>query len=330
MRRKTNEDGVAHLLAVVLVLAVLGVAGFAGYKVMQSARDKGTGANNTATTSETEEAKTWVEGEMAVEGKYADADVVQIEDGKWRLYYAIQPEVPNNNHEVYSATSTDGKTWTQESGTRKTMATFPEVVKLADGRYRMYYQNSAVIKSAISSDGLSFTDEAGTRVGTDNSEGLTLDNTAAPAVSLQADGTYVMLYRGSINERYASNTPNPSTNLYLWATSTDGLTFTQKGIAIDSRDETLNGQLDGADLVKMNDGKYYVFATTYTGVYQFSFDGTTFGDPVLALAGEAKKQGNNFTGAPPGDPTLAEINGTWYMYYGATGTSSGIHYATLQ
>ena len=327
MNQRTREDGVAHLLAVVLIVAVLGVAGFAGYKVMQAGKNKDTG-NNTAATGDAED-QAWARAGMAVEGKYADADVVQIEDGKWRLYYAIQPEIMPNNHEIYSATSTDGKTWTQESGTRKTMATFPEVVKLADGRYRMYYQNAGAIKSAISSDGLSFTDEAGTRMGKDNSEGLALDNVAAPAVSRQADGTYIMLYRGAINQRYATNTPNVSTNLYLWATSDDGLTFTQKGIAIDSRNSTLNGQLDGADLVKMDDG-YIVYATTYTGVYSFSFDGSKFGEPVLAFAGEARKQGDNFMGQPPGDPTLAEINGTWYMYYGATGTDSGIHYATLQ
>ncbi len=327
MHQRRNEDGLAHLLAIVLIVLVLGVAAFAGYKVMQNSKNKDT--NNTQTTSETSN-QTWARGGLAVEGKYADADVVQIAEGKWRLYYAIQPEVMPNNFEVYSATSTDGKTWTQESGTRKTMATFPEVVKLTDGRYRMYYQNAGEIKSAISSDGLSFKDEAGTRMGKSNSEGLTFDNVAAPAVSLQADGTFVMLYRGAINQRYAANTPNMFTNLYMWATSDDGLTFTQKGIAIDSRNSTLNGQLDGADLVKMDDGKYYVFATTYTGVYIFSFDGDSFGDPTLAFAGEARKQGDNFMGQPPGDPTLAKIKGAWYMYYGATGTATGIHYATLQ
>lgn len=44
------------------------------------------------------------------------------------------------------------------------MATFPDVIKLADGRFRMYFQNAGVIKSAISTDGLTWQDEAGTRI----------------------------------------------------------------------------------------------------------------------------------------------------------------------
>jgi hypothetical protein len=163
-----------------------------------------------------------------------------------------------------------------------------------------------------------------------NAENLVFDNVAAPTVAQMGDGTYVMVYRGSINTRYASNTPNPSTQLLMWATSPDGLTFTKKGIAIDSRNSTLNGQLDGPDLVKWDDGKYRVFATSYTGVYEFTFDGTKFGEPVLALAGEAKKTDMGFTGSPPGDPSTTSINGTWYMYYGGPREQNGIHYATLQ
>ena len=34
---------------------------------------------------------------MAVEGEFADADVVQTSDTTWRLYYATQPEVVGNN-----------------------------------------------------------------------------------------------------------------------------------------------------------------------------------------------------------------------------------------
>jgi len=224
----------------------------------------------------------------------------------------------------------DGKTWTQEPGTRKTMSTFPDVIKLADGRYRMYFQGAGVIKSAISNDGLSFTDEAGTRIDTTNTEGLTLDNVAAPTVALQADGTFVLLYRGTINTQYFAKTPNPTTQVLFWATSTDGLSFTKKGIAIDSRNDTLDGQLDGPDLVKWDDGSYRVFATSYTGVYEFTFDGTTFGKPTLALAGEAKQTSVGFTGAPPGDPATAKISKTWFMYYGGPHDQNGIHYATLQ
>lgn len=328
---KTNEQGMALLLEVIIIAIVIGGVAFAGYKVMQSRKDKSTTTSNSTsnTTKTIKKEGSWKENGYAVKGTYADADVIKISDGKYRLYYATQPEVQGHNFEVYSATSTDGKTWKQESGIRKTMATFPDVVKLSNGKYRMYYQSAGLIKSAISNDGLSFTDESGTRIDKSNSEGLTFDNVAAPSVIQQDDGTFVMIYRGTINTRYASNTPNPTTQLLMWATSKDGLSFTKKGIAVDSRNSTLNGQLDGPDLVKWDDDKYKVFSTTYTGVYEFSFDDSKFGEAKLVLAGEAKKDNMGFHGSPPGDPTTIKIDDTWYMYYGGPRDQNGIHYATL-
>lgn len=327
MCMKNTQKGfsVVEFLAVIVVIGLIGGLGYYTYNKTKS---KVVDTSPAKTAEAPSEQKSWKKGDFAVKGKYADADVLSIDTTTWRMYYATQPEVQGNNFEVYSATSTDGKTWTQEPGIRKTMATFPDVVKLKDGRYRMYYQNAGVIKSAISSDGLTFTDEAGTRMDKQNPDNLTLDNVAAPTVAMQDDGTFVMVYRGTINQRYASNTPNPSTQLLLWATSTDGLTFTKKGIAIDSRNKTLDGQLDGPDIVKWHDDKYHVFMTSYTGVYESVFDGVKFTDPTLAFAGEAKETTQGFTGAPPGDPTVAKIDGTWFMYYGDTGANSGIHYAT--
>src|SRR3989344_555802 len=322
-----KQNGFAHLelLLIIIVLAALGGVGYYVYN-----KSKKSDSSTPTTTQESgaeASSQSWQKGGVAVDGKYADADIVGIDSKTWRLYYAVQPEVQGNNFEVYSSTSTDGKTWKQDSGTRKTMATFPEVIKLKDGRYRMYFQSAGILKSAISSDGLSFTDEAGTRIDKSNPDNLVFDNVAAPSIIQKDDGTFVLIYRGTINQRYAANTPNPTTQLFLWASSTDGLSFTKKGIAVDSRNDTVNGQLDGADIVKWDDGKYRIFATSYTGVYSFTFDGTTFGKATLAFAGEATKTAQGFMGAPPGDPTTAKINDTWFMYYGAT---TGIYYATLQ
>jgi hypothetical protein len=324
-----DQKGVAHLLGVVVLLVLIAVIGGAGYMVMQKNKKTESATGPTPPSSDEKSELSWTKGDFAVKGAYADADIVKVFDTKHRLYFASQPE--GGKLEVYSATSTDGKTWTMEEGTRKKMATFPDVVKLKDNRYRMYFQNAGVIKSAVSSDGLTFTDEAGTRVDTSNDEGLTFDNVAAPTVIENKDGTYLMVYRGTINTRYAANTPNPTTQLLMWATSSDGLNFTKKGIAVDSRNDTLAGQLDGPDLVYLEDNVIAVYATSYTGVYEFAFDQKEFSEPVLAFAGEAKKDSKGmYVGAPPGDPTLAKIDGVWYMYYGNTGAESGIHYATLK
>lgn len=328
---RINQQGFG-LIPVLVVMAVLGIAGFAGYRVMQNQKDKDAPqapapTSNQKSADSSKKEAVWKKGDYAIKGTYADADVIKINDDTWRLYYATQPEVQGHNFEVYSATSTDGKSWNQEAGVRKTMATFPDVVKTSDGKFRMYYQNAGEIRSAISTDGLTFTDETGTRIDRSNDAGLVFDNVAAPSVLRLGDGTYMMVYRGTVNERYAQNTPNPTTQLLMWATSSDGLTFTKNGIAIDSRNETLAGQLDGPDLVEWESGKLKMFSTTYAGVYSFDYDGKKFGEGTLAYAGNAKRDSMGFQGQPPGDPTLAKVSGTWYMYYGQTGAESGIHYA---
>jgi len=55
-----------------------------------------------------------------------------------------------------------------------------------------------------------------------------------------------------------------------WATSADGLAWTKKGIAVDIRNATLAGQLDGPELVTVDDGKIHIFATSDAGVYEFT------------------------------------------------------------
>ena len=88
---------------------------------------------------------TWTDQSVVIPGTYADADVVKLADGRYRLYYAVEPEVAGNNLEVYSSISTDGVSWTKEEGIRKTMATFPDALKLADGTLRLYFQNPCFI-----------------------------------------------------------------------------------------------------------------------------------------------------------------------------------------
>ncbi len=332
MRLKHNQSGF-HVIELVIVIIVISVLGLIGWFVYDRQKTKTT-ITETAPTSTTEEvnAKTWQGGDYAVKGQFADADVVMLSNGKYRLYYAVQPEVQGNQLEVYSATSTDGKTWKQESGTRKTMATFPDIVKLKDGTWRMYFQNAGAIKSATSKDGLSWTDEPGTRITTANDEGLALDNVAASTTFQKDDGTWIMVYRVQIDKRYAADVPNQQTGLLFWATSKDGVSFERQGIALDSRNDTFDGWMDGPDLVKWDDGKIKVYFWGYQGVYESVFDGKTFSTPELSYDA-AKASGNPNNKYPsdiPGDPTLININDLWFMYYGGTHEKSGIHYFTLK
>ncbi|MFH1056341.1 MAG: hypothetical protein V1717_00900 [Candidatus Micrarchaeota archaeon] len=270
----------------------------------------------------------WQYGGIAIPGTYADANIVNVGNGVFRLYYSIEPEVPGNKLELYSATSTDGKTWVTEEGVRKDWATFPDVVKLSDGRFRLYFQNAGVIKSALSTDGLSWEDEQGVRIDASNSLGLVFENVAAPTV-VYSDGEYVMVYRGTINQKYPADVPNPNTQLFLYATSKDGLEFVKKGLALDSRNSQFNGLLDGPAWAEWDDGSLRLYFWSYAGIYHVVFENGVFSEAEFDYTtSENAASPAKFPPNPPGDPTLAKIGGVWQLYYGIH--TKGIHYATLR
>ncbi len=267
----------------------------------------------------------WKERGIAVSGKFADADVVDLGEGKFRMYYSVEPEVRGNKLEMYSALSTDGINWVKEAGTRKEFGAFPDVVKLPNGKFRLYFQNMAIIKSAISDDGLAWTDEPGVRVDK-NESGFVLDSVGAQSTIQLADGTYIMVYRGVENAPYGTEKlPNQTTSIYFYATSIDGVTFSKKGLAIDTRNDTLKGFADGADWVRWNNREWRVHFWTYRGIYHVTYQNGKFSQPEFDFS---KNSNLPFPPDPPGDPTLAKIKGNWFMYYGQH--TKGIYYATLE
>lgn len=287
----------------------------------------GCGEKTTNQTTNTATVR-WQEGDVVVAGKYADADVVNLGDGQWRMYYSAEPETQNFNGQMYSAVSADGLTWTQEDGERMTQATFPDVVKLADGTWRMYFQRGQTIKSATSPDGLTWTDETGDRVDATET-GFTLDNVAAPTTIQLPDDSWIMVYRGMIDEPYqtSEHVPNSNTQLLFYATSPDGLTFTKQGVAVDSRNDTLYGLTDGPEWVSWDNGELRLSFWSYSGVYHSVYSNGTFSQAVFDWSNSTNAN-NKFPPNPPGDPTYANVDGTWYMYYGAH--TQGIYYAVME
>lgn len=265
----------------------------------------------------------WQEKGVAVSGAYADADIIDLGDGQYRLYYSEEPETPGFSGRVYSALSTDGVTWTNEPGIRKEWAIFPSVIKLPDGQYRMYFQRQEVIQSAISSDGLNWADESGIRIDKENSAGLTLQNVAAPTVAY-TNGEYLMIYRGTMDGKYSSQVPNRDTELLLWATSTDGLIFEKKGIAVDSRNDDFNGLLDGPELFTADNGQLQLYFWSYGGVFHRNYaNGSFVGTNYFDYTTDSRTP---FPENPPCDPTLIKIGEKMFMYYGQH--TRGIYYAS--
>ncbi|MBS3131892.1 hypothetical protein J4212_05655 [Candidatus Woesearchaeota archaeon] len=268
----------------------------------------------------------WVYGGPAIGGNYADSDFVYLGNGKYRMYYAIEPEVPGNKLEVYSSTSSDGINWEKEEGTRRTFTVFPDVIKLPDGTWRMYFQNTGVIKSAKSSDGLKWADEAGTRIGTKNDLGLNFENVAGPT-TIYGGNRYIMAYSGAMPGKY-KDAPNSRMAVLLWATSTDGLNFEPQGMALDTRNDRFYGFADTPDLIRWDDGTIKMFFWGYFGVYKSEFTGSGFTEPEMVYEAKDDDPMHRFPSSPPGDPTLGKVGDKWLMYYGQH--TKGIFYAALE
>jgi hypothetical protein len=317
--------GVIIFLAVVFLL----IGFFDNKKERENNANNFPGGNNLETQDipepvpeQTETPLTWKAKGVAVSGKYADAEVIVLNDGKYRIYYSEEPEVSGFSGKLYSAISSDGVIWMQESGTRKEWATFPSIIKLSDGKYRMYFQNGGVIKSALSSDGLSWKDESGTRIDSSNNAGLNLNNVASPAVT-KIGSEYVMVYRGDISGKYSSEVPNSNTELFLWATSNDGLVFEKKGVALDSRNNEFQGLLDGCEFVDW-DGETRLYFWSYKGVYHSNFKDNKFEESEFDFSTNTNPN-LKFYPDPPADPTLIKIGDNWLMYYGQH--TKGIYFA---
>lgn len=327
-KRFKKQDGLIGVLEIIVIALLLVIAGLAGWKVYSSTKNKNSDQPS-STGASSQSSKTWQVGDVAVAGNYADADVVALGDGQYRLYYSLEPEVAGFNGQVYSALSSDGEKWTKEEGTRIEPATFPSALKLADGKYRMYYQNASAIKSAISSDGLAWSEESGTRIDTLNSVNLVLTNVGAPTVAKIGD-KYVMVYFGAINEKYTASgmVPNNETHPLLWATSQDGLTFEKMGIALDSRNSVFKGWMDGPEFVAWDDGEIRLYLWGYKGIYYSVLADDKFSEPQLTFSIASGSGNSDFPENPPGDPTLAKIKDKWYMYYGQH--QKGIYRAVLK
>ncbi|MBI4885966.1 MAG: hypothetical protein HY824_02635 [Acidobacteria bacterium] len=161
--------------------------------------------------------------------------IVASPSGGWRLYFS-------SGGGIKSAASADGLTFTIENGFRVTQeaagftgttvsaTTGPTVIRLASGRYRMYFSDlprpgdppgGHRIKSALSSDQLTWTVEPGVRIGP--GAPVLADSAEHPFALANADGS-VTLYYGKFTGGSGGASPE---GLYH-STSADGLGFEQE------------------------------------------------------------------------------------------------------
>lgn len=270
----------------------------------------------------------WTSRGPALEGAWADADVVEAEPGEWWMLVGVQPESARGRLDVYVARSTDGTRWDVEGEPVLRQATFPDAVRLPDGRMRLYFQRRGEICSATSTRGTRFEDDPGVRIPRGGERAT--DGTAAPTVWRRPDGSWLMVYRGDVRERWTDEALNPTTTALLASDSPDGIEFGEGRLLVDSRNRRFGGYVDGCELVAMDDGDLHLFFWTCSlrgndreaGIYEMISEdsGRSWREPRLAVP--RRRQGTTNWG----DPTVARIDGEWRMYYGQR---DGIHMAVL-
>jgi hypothetical protein len=166
----------------------------------------------------------------------SDPWVVRLDDGRYRLYYAVAIDEPTAWWGMVSWISDDGLHFQREEGYRFEGYTLFQhcVVRNPDGSYRMYWLDqkqgfvndlgNKAIKSALSTDGgWTFTPEAGERL-TYTGTGYEANGIGSCKVLLLGDGSYRMYYTGASDSGRT-----------LSALSSDGLVFVREpGVRIDT------------------------------------------------------------------------------------------------
>jgi hypothetical protein len=184
----------------------------------------------------------------------------------------------------------------------------PTLVKLKDGRVRMYYKGATggggpgqavhSIFSAISTDGLRF-----------EKEGIRIDSQKTPDGGWASVPEAILLPDGKVRIYYVSDGADVGHGI-VSAISEDGLNFAREG-------PVLPGFVDPA-VIRLASGEYLMLAVAFPmsskgkltdaqpGIYSFtSKDGVNFANRQLVLSGE-----NNI------DPAIVEVaSGTYRVYY---------------
>lgn len=186
-----------------------------------------------------------------------DATVIDLPDGKIRMYYkgADGPGGPGQAlHKVFSAVSSDGLDF-QKEGVRidsektgdRGWASVPEAIRLPDGRVRIYYvsgdfEAQGGIMSAISQDGINFQKEDGARV----------QSMVDPALILLPDAGYLLLAVVLPPPPNAPQNFGQQEGIYSFI-SDDGLTFGGKRPVLQE-----TGVYDPA-IIRLSNGTFRIF-----------------------------------------------------------------------
>jgi hypothetical protein len=191
------------------------------------------------------------------------------------------------DHQVHSATSADGLTWTRDEGVRLTSASVPCAINDRDQRVLLYVVRPpddaggvGGVTCAVSVDGTNFAVDPAFRL-----EGLSTLTAADPSIVRDATGTFRLYYLASNYRGDPANEPNPHRiNLAL---SEDGIRFREAGTVFTYDD------LVDPDVFEYR-GQWFM--------YVFGRGGT-----VIATSADGRQFGFNRVMSPPNWGTTAPV-----------------------
>ncbi len=191
--------------------------------------------------------------------------------------------------------------WTVEPGIRLEDATVPNISRLEDGRFRLYYGGPGGILSAISEDGLTFTKEPGVRVPS-GSAGSPEMIVSDPTLLRLKDGRVRMYYKGATG----GGSPGQAVHSIFSAISPDGLRFEKEGIRIDSQKTPDGGWASVPEAILLPDGRVRIYYVS---------DGSDVGHGIVSAVSE---DGLNFTREGPVlpgfvDPAVIKLDSGEYL-----------------
>lgn len=289
------------------VSAILATAGTFTFQLTSAAGDK----SNTVTVSAQAPAAVWItEGvrltnnDVGFSGAFADTTTIRLLDGRWRMYYFV-------GQAYRSAISSDGLSFTAESGVRLTNAGQARVIRLDDGRIRAFYSTFNGILSAVSSDdGVTFSVDSGTRVA---------GSYGGPSL-VRKNGVWRMY----MSDRTTAGSTTP---VRVWsATSTDTINWTlDSGFRLGAG-ATLSGSSDHPGALINSDGStsLFYFRSSQPGV-PFSLYVSTSSDG-LSFTSETSMRSLGIGDA--GDPDVVVLpDGSLRMYYNWGDDTFGVIYS---
>jgi hypothetical protein len=141
--------------------------------------------------------------------------------------------------------------WAKEEGVRVDVGISPDVIRLPDASWRMYYAVEEGIVSAISPDGLKWSKDEGVRV-KPNKNDKNQRLVDSPTIIKLKDGGFRMIYEGSDLAQ--------KNFVILSAVSTDGAAWKkEKGVRLTDTNQYDQKIAAAPDVVKPPDGSWHMY-----------------------------------------------------------------------